>query len=272
MKRLILAVLLTGLALAAGEFQFKNANFDITFDTKGATVKKLIHNKVDWNATGPKTQGNSFCDSRIGKTVEPKLQFNENFAALEYTIENWKTYKTSGWADITFSARGTVFNWLRMRKTYKIRTGNELEVVYEFMNLSKTAEPLNFSTRYFFHRTDRENYYWQPDAKGIQKRKQQKYMFFSKLPPQTFLAIGADDNSGLLIEFPADRTAGLMNWFIKGRSATTELFTDETVIPAGGKSTLSIKLHFSKDLNKLIAQKKFKSLRCSRVAKIPCSF
>ena len=260
MKKLFLVTLLASFYVAAGEFQFKNANFDITFETKGATVKKLIHNKVDWNAAGPKTQGNSFCDSRVGKTIEPKLQFHEDFAALEYTIENWKTYKTSGWADITFTVRGTVYDWLRMRKTYKIRTGNELEVVYEFNNISKKDEPLCFSTRYFFHRTDRENYYWQPTAAGIQKRKQQKYMFFSKLPPQTFLAIGADDNSGLLIEFPADRTAGLMNWFIKGRSATTEFFSDEVVIPAGAKRTFSIKLHFSQDLNKLIAQKKFKSL------------
>ena len=260
MKKLILSLLLSGIYLTAGEFQFKNSNFDITFDTKGATVKKLIHNKVDWNAAGPKTQGNSFCDSRIGKTVEPKVQFHENFASLNYTIESWKNYKTSGSADITFTVKGTAYNWLRLRKTFKLRPGNQLEVVYEFINTSQKAEQVNFSTRYFFHRTDRENFYWLPGAGGIKKLKQQNSFFFSKLPPQTFLAIGADDNSGLLIEFPADSTAGLMNWFIKGRSATTEYFSDEFVIPAGGKRLFSIKFYFTKNLNSLIAQKKFKAL------------
>ena len=50
-----------------------------------------------------------------------------------------------------------------------------------------------------------------------------------------------------------------MNWFIKGRSSSTEFFSDEVAIPAGGKRVIPIKLHFTKDLNKLIAQKKFTS-------------
>ena len=157
MKKLILFSLLAGVSLIAGEFQIKNANFDITFDTKGATVKKLIHNKVDWNAAGPKSQGNSFCDSRLGKTVAPKTQFHEDFGSLQYTIEKWTNHRGAGNADITFTAKGRAYNWLRIRKTYKVRPGNLLEVVYEFINTSKKAEPLSFSTRYFFHRTDREN-------------------------------------------------------------------------------------------------------------------
>ena len=254
---LFLLLLLAGAVLCAGEIQFKNANFDITFDTLGATVKTLIHDQVNWNAAGPKRQGNSFCDSRIGRTVEPKLQFNENFAALEYKLASWKTYKTTGWADVTFSVKGTVFDWLRLNKTYKIRTGDLLEVVYEFNNTSDKPQNFSFSPRWFMHRTDKENFFWQPTAKGIRKLKQQKSFFFVKQPPQTYIAVGADDNSGLLFEFPADATAGIMNWFIKGRSASTELFTDEITLPAKGKKVFSIKLHFTKDLNKLIAQKKF---------------
>jgi hypothetical protein len=182
MKKQFLWLLLslTAAVLCAGDIPFKNANFDIVFDTQGATIKKLIHNQVDWHAAGPKRQGNSFCDSRIGRAVEPKVQYNENFARLEYKLASWKTYKTSGWADVTFSVKGTVYNWLRLNKTYQLRTGNLLEVVYEFTNTSDRPQSFSFSPRWFFHRTDKENFYWQPTAKGIRKLKQQKSFFFVK--------------------------------------------------------------------------------------------
>ena len=258
MKKALLFLLATaGLFLAAGEFEFKNANFQITFNTRGATISKLIHNKVNWNAAGPKKQGNSFSDCRLGRESDPKVQMNENFGSLDYTIDNWKNYKTSGWADITFSAKGTYYDWLRINKTYKLRTGNELEVVYELVNTGKKAETISFSNRCFFHRTDRENFYWQPHADGLRKLKQQRYFFFSKLPPQTYMAVGADDNSGLLFELPADSTAGIMNWFVNGRSSSIEYFSDVLTIPAGGKRVLAFKMYFTKDLNKLIAAKKF---------------
>ena len=267
MKKTILLLLLSaGMLLSGGEFEFKNANFQITFDTVGGTIKKLIHNKVDWNAAGPSGQGNSFCDCRLGITVAPKEQHTENFGALEYTIEKWKTYR-SGWADITFSARGIVYNWLRINKTYKVRSGNELEVVYELVNTGKTPRSVSLSNRVYFYRSDKENYYWQPHVQGLRKLKQQSRMYFSKLPPRNFMAVGSDDNSGLLMELPGKATAGIMNWFFKGRSATMEFFSDETIIPAGGKRVIAIKLHFAENLNALIAKKKFGP--CSVKGKIP---
>ena len=251
--------MLAGAALAAGEFDFKNAVFDLTFDTKGGTVRKLLYKNTDWNAAGPKKEGNSFNDARLGQNRPEKTQFHENFSDLEYTLADWKTYRTTGWADVTFTVRGTVYTWLRMYKTYRIRTGNTLEVFYELVNTGRTPQPISFSTRWFFNRGDRENIYWMPDAKGIQKRKQQRYMFFSKLPPRSFLAVTDAKNDGLVIGLPADGTAGVMNWFIKGRSATTEYFSDEAVIPAGGKRTFTFVITFTEDTEKFIAQKKFES-------------
>ncbi len=253
----LLCLMTAAIMVSAGEFDFKNSNFHLTFDTKGGMLTKLIHNKVDWNARGPRKHGNAFTDSRLGQTVAEKTQFHEDFGKLEYELVSWKSLKKSGEADITFSVIGTVYNWLRLNKTYKVRPGNTLEVVYELVNTGKTPQPISFSTRNYFYRSDRENIYWQPSVKGVKKLKQQTYMTFSKLPPQTYLAIGSEDNSGLLIEYPADSTAGLMNWFVKGRSASTEFFSDEQVLPAGGKRSFSIKLHFVKELNKFIAQKKF---------------
>ena len=257
MRSFLLLCLAAAACLSAGEFDFQNANFQLTFDTKGGMLTKLIHNKVDWNARGPQKHGNAFTDSRLGQTVAEKNQFHEDFGKLEYELVSWKNLKRSGEADITFSVIGTVYNWLRLNKTYKIRTGNTLEVLYELVNTGKTAQPISFSSRNYFYRSDRENIYWQPGIKGLKKLKQQTYMTFSKLPPQTYLAIGSDDKSGMLIEYPADSTAGLMNWFVKGRSASTEFFSDEQILAPGAKRSFSIKLHFTKDLNKLIAQKKF---------------
>jgi len=250
MKKYLFSLMLAGAALAAAEFDFRNADFELTFDTKGASVSRLIYRNTDWNAAGPRDQGNSFNDARLGQNQPGKIQNNENFYKLEYALSDWKSYKTTGWADITFTARGTVLTWLRMYKTYRIRTGNTLEVVYELCNTGKTPQPLSFSTRWFFNRTDRENLYWMPHAKGVEKRKQQRYMFFSKLPPQAYLAVTDLKNDGLVLRFPADATAGVMNWFIRGKSASTEYFSDETVIPPGGKRVISISLVFVPDVEK----------------------
>ena len=46
MKRSFLFLMLAGAALAAGEFDFKNAVFDLTFDTKGGTVRKLLYKNL----------------------------------------------------------------------------------------------------------------------------------------------------------------------------------------------------------------------------------
>ena len=147
MKKYLFSLMLAGAALAAAEFDFRNADFELTFDTKGASVSKLIYRNTDWNAAGPRDQGNSFNDARLGQNQPGKIQNNENFYKLEYALSDWKSYKTTGWADITFTARGTVLTWLRMYKTYRIRTGNTLEVVYELCNTGKTPQPLSFSTR-----------------------------------------------------------------------------------------------------------------------------
>ena len=52
------AALLLSCFLTGAELVYKNAFFQVRFDTKGAVIKELIHKKENWN--GSAAPGNSF--------------------------------------------------------------------------------------------------------------------------------------------------------------------------------------------------------------------
>ena len=75
-KTLLLFAAFLGVCLSGAEIIYKNKFFEVTFDTKGAVIKKLIHKGENWN--GSSNSGNSFGEMRIGCATGAKSQEHEN--------------------------------------------------------------------------------------------------------------------------------------------------------------------------------------------------
>jgi len=259
-QKLLLLAALLGVSLSGAEITYKNKFFEVTFDTKGAVIKKLVHKGENWN--GSCASGSSFGDLRIGCATGPKSQEHENFEKYDFAIKKWDV-RGSNTLDVTFTACGTVFKDIRLEKTYKFNhyRPDELVIEYELKNNGSKAQNLFLSTRTFFHRSGKNNIYYQPRATGDAALVQSKYMEFSKLPPRRFMAVAADDKSGLVMEFPADSVSGFMNWFLKQGFPTQEYFSDSRLIPAGSSRKITAKMTFAKDVHALRAKASMKTVK-----------
>lgn len=242
------AALLLSCFLTGAELVYKNAFFQVRFDTKGAVIKELIHKKENWN--GSAAPGNSFGEMRIGRATGPKRQEHENFEKYDFALKEWKV-KGSNTVDITFTACGTVFKNIRLYKTYKFNhyRSDELIVEYVLENTGSKPQSIFLSTRTFFRRSGKNNTYYQPRANGDAALVQSKYLEFSMLPPRRYLAVAGEDKSGLVMEFPADSVTGFMNWFLKEGFPTQEYYSDERSLAPGAKRTITVKLTFTKDVH-----------------------
>ena len=246
-------------ALSGAEINYKNSFFDVTFDTRGAVIKKLIHKGENWN--GSCKSGSSFGDVRIGCAKGAKSQEHENFEKYDFAIKEWNVAGNNT-LNVTFTACGTVFKDIRLEKSYKFNhhKPDELIVEYVLRNNGTKPQSLFLSLRTFFRRTGKNNVFYQPRAAGDAALVQSKHLEFVKLPPRRFMAVAADDKSGLLMEFPADSVTGFMNWFLKEGFPTQEYFSDERAIPAGGSRTITVKMTFAKDVHALRAKSSMKTL------------
>ena len=260
MKKItLLLTAFLGVCASGAEITYKNNYFEVCFDTKGAVIKKLIHKGEDWN--GGSAHGNSFGEMRIGCATGAKSQEHENFEKYDFAIKEWNVRGNST-LDATFTACGTVFKDIRLEKTYKFNYARPDELVVEYVLKNNGTKPLNIfmSTRTFFRRSGKNNIYYQPRANGDAALVQSKHMEFSKLPPRRFMAVASDDKSGLLMEFPADAVAGLMNWFLKEGYPTQEYFSDARPIAPGASRKLTVKMNFTKDVHALRARAAMKSV------------
>ena len=50
-QKLLLLAALLGVSLSGAEITYKNKFFEVTFDTKGAVIKKLVHKGENWNGS-----------------------------------------------------------------------------------------------------------------------------------------------------------------------------------------------------------------------------
>ena len=139
LKRLLSLAALFALTVGAAELSYKNDFFTVRFDTKGGVIKELIHKNQNWN--GSSQAGNSFGEMRVGCATGPKSQEHENFEKYDFTLKEWKELGRNT-VNITFTACGTVFNNIRLYKTYKFNhyRPDELVVEYEFENTGSKAQ------------------------------------------------------------------------------------------------------------------------------------
>ena len=255
MKKLLLLLgFAAGTLLSAAELEYKNAFFEVKFDTKGGVIKNLVHKKELWNGSTGKYA--SFEDVRVGCGKGPKLQEHEIFSKLDFAVKEWPI-KGTNTVTVTFSACGTAFTDLRLEKSYIFNhyRPDELVVEYTLQNIGKTPQNAFLSIRSFFHRTDKNNVYFLPRTKGAERLVQSKYLEFSKLPPKRYLAVAADDKSGMLMQFPADSCAGFMCWFLKEGYPTQEFFSDERTLAPGEKRKITVRMIFARDVYALMARK-----------------
>jgi hypothetical protein len=259
-KILFMSVLALTAAVTAAEVSYKNDFFDVRFDTRGAVIKNLIHKGQNWN--GSCAAGSSFGDMRVGCATGPKSQEHENFEKYDFAIKEWKILGRNT-VHVTFTACGTVFQNIRLEKTYKFNhyRPDELVVDYEFKNTGSKAQNLFVGIRTFFRRTGKNNVYYQPRQTGDAALVQSKHMEFSKLPPRRFMAVAAEDKSGLVMAFPADSLTGLMNWFLKEGFPTQEFFSDERPILPGKSRKLSVTMTFTKNVHALRSSAAMKTVK-----------
>lgn len=255
-----MAVLALTAVVTAAEVSYKNDFFDVRFDTRGAVIKNLIHKGENWN--GSCASGSSFGDMRVGCATGAKSQEHENFEKNDFAIKEWKVMGRNT-VHITFSACGTVFQNIRLEKTYKFNhyRPNELVVEYEFKNTGSKPQNLFAGIRTFFRRSGKNNVYYQPRTTGDAALVQSKHMEFSKLPPRRFMAVAAEDKSGLLMAFPADSVTGFMNWFLKEGFPTQEFFSDERPIQPGQSRKIAVTMTFTKDVHALRSSSAMKTVK-----------
>ena len=249
-KILFLLAFAAGALLSAAELDFKNASFQVRFDTRGGVIKDLVHNKVAWG--GSFNGESSFSDVRVGFCANPRSQVYEDFSKIDFDIREWSS-EGPGSARITFAADGISMTGLRLEKSYifdSVRP-DEFTVAYTLCNTGSIPRAFFLSTKSIFRRADDKTFFL---PKG-REEKHQGQLKIAKIPAQRCLGVAGPDKSGLLMEFPADSCAALMYWFFKEGHPTQEFFSDARPLAPGEKRRIAVRMIFSKDVPALIAGK-----------------
>ena len=251
----VLFVCLCAASLAAVEV--KNKIFDVEIDPRGAVVRKLVVQGKKWNPVFGK--GASF-DDQIGRNQGPQTQGIEYTNRLDFEFEGM-TAAPAG-TRVDFSVQSPAYPGLRLWKSYIFSgTKPEFTLRWELKNVGKIPWDVSLNTRAYLLRDDEVNCYLHPRGKAFKEFRSDERYLFSQAPEHPVLAVRDDRNDGAVIFYPADETAGLLNWTLKGPSGgyTQEFFSTQKPILPGKSRILEIKVLFTPDVKGTAAAAPFRT-------------
>ena len=225
---------------------------------KGAMVTHLTVKGISWSTSYQKW--GSFTD-RITQNISEMTQGLADTANLDFNIKNYTVSKAG--TTVTFSAYIGVISGLVMEKKFFFsNTKPVIRITYRFTNTTSSPMPLGLYTRLFF-RTGNDKYqYFQPGEKDVKKILPGETSLPIKLPNKTFLAVTDGKDRGFLLKFPANDTAGLLNWLIPG-GYTQEYLSSQQPLAPGKSRTIDIECIYSENIASTLKSPSLKAEKLS---------
>ena len=237
-KIFLTALFLTALVLNAIEVKTPSITAELSPD--GAVITSLSVKGKRWLAAFKKN--GSFTD-RITQNAGPQTQGLAETAGIAFQIKE-HTVSPRG-TTVTFSSCIGVMPALRMEKSYFFSAKKANIIIdYRFTNIGSKPFPIGLYTRSFLRSSDAVNTYYHPGAKGFEAIMPGETSVPVKLPAVTALAVADKTGAGFIQRFPADDTAGVLNWLIKG-GYTQEYLSSILTLQPGKTRHIRVECRFS---------------------------
>ena len=246
MKKLFLflcaVVFFSAFSLCA-EIDVKTPVITAKLSPRGAMLTELTIKGQKWVASLDEL--GSFTD-RLGQNQGEMTQGFADTATLDFAIKNYTATRKG--TTVTFSACVGIIPGLKMEKSYFFSPNTPvIKITYTFTNHSASPIPLALYTRSFFRQEDGKGIYLQPSAQGPKQIMPGETSLPIKLPVQTFLAAADSKGKGLILKFPADDTAGVLCWLLKG-GYTQEFLSSELPLLPGKSREFRLECAFSENV------------------------
>ena len=240
--RISLILFITAVSLLQA-IEVKTPFMTAELSPRGAVLTSLKVKGKAWICTAQKH--GSFTD-RILQDITPDLQGLADTAQIIYELKGCKV--TPAGTNVTFSSCIGVMPGLRMEKNYFFSAHAPIiKVEYRFKNIGSTPFPLALYTRSFLRSSSGKTFYYHPGARGIDLILPGETAVARKLPSLTFLAAADEKGAGFIQHFPADDTAGVLNWIIKG-GYTQEYISSQLPLPPGKTRLIQWECRYADDV------------------------
>ena len=228
MKPLKFLLILLAAGTLLGAMEVKTPFMTAKLSPQGATITSLKTGKKLWRCTAEKN--NSFTD-RILQNLTPYRQGLAETAKIVFELKEHKV--TPAGVQVTFTSCIGVLPGLRVEKSFFFSAKSPvIKLEYRLKNIGSRPLPLALYTRVFLSNSSGKSFYYHPGDKGIEKILPGETTVAKKCPELTFLAVADETGAGFIQHYPADDTAGVLNWLLKD-GYTQEYLSSQQILPPG---------------------------------------
>ena len=227
-------------ALVLNAIEVKTPALTAELSPRGAIITSISVKGKTWLAAYKKN--GSFTD-RITQNTNPQTQGLAETDGITFLLKNY-TVSPRG-TTVTFTSCIGVMPGVRMEKSYFFSAKQANIIIdYRFTNIGSKPFPIGLYTRSFLRSSDAVNTYYRPGQKGFEAIMPGETSVPVKLPAVTALAVADKTGAGFIQHFPADDTAGVLNWLIKG-GYTQEYLSSILTLQPGKTRHIRVECRFS---------------------------
>ena len=244
MRKVFFLLSVFALTLAAVEIPFNRKPLEVTLETKGGGITRMVWQGHLFNGPGTSLTERVMANTeRGGKPAVLKEFFHDLEFTPEFVSDNWNTKV------IRLSARGTgAFDWLRITKTYTLHRNQPFFFVkYTLDNLDSTPRPAALWVRTFFRdyqQSGAKNLFDQGGVHRFSHPGDAKGDDWCVVPMRPYTAVwGAESKKGVIMELPVRETDALYSWSSPSKpESTMEFITRELTLTPGKPYTFTVKV------------------------------